>query len=163
MIGFVSKVSIDRGVRSRVRRLQKRLAGRPDEDPNSDEGLLSDNAPDPAEILCEDVMPYTSGKRTLFISNREDPHLRAMLEDKLGLDLQWSQIDGSPRRVESSCASIRGKTYDLVLMATGFAAHKTEIKIKRTCRTVGVPYVSVNKGRPISCARALARAYGVRQ
>ena len=101
------------------------------------------------------------GKSALFVSNRDDPDLKAKLEEQLGLDISW--CDGNPRKVQAQCESIARRSYDLVLIATGFQAHTIDGILARAARAGGVPYVRVFKGRPLACVRALARSLGMQQ
>lgn len=129
---------------------------------------LEDDAEDDAEVEGLDdpgahlfglVRPKVEGKRVLFVSNREDPDLKAKLEGSLGLDITW--CDGNARKVQAQCESIARRSYDYVLIATGFQAHNIDGILARAARGSQVPYVRVFKGRPLAVARALARTLGI--
>lgn len=114
---------------------------------------------EPDDSLSALVRSRVDGKSALFVSNRDDPDLKARLEDRLGLDITW--CDGNPRKVQAQCESITRRSYDLVLIATGFQAHTVDGILARAARAGGVPYVRVFKGRPLACVRALARSLGL--
>ena len=114
---------------------------------------------EPDDSLSALVRSRVEGKSALFVSNRDDPDLKARLEDRLGLDITW--CDGNPRKVQAQCESIARRSYDLVLIATGFQAHTIDGILARAARAGGVPYVRVFKGRPLACVRALARSLGL--
>jgi len=120
---------------------------------------LADDEPD--DSLSALVRSRVRGKSALFVSNRDDPDLKARLEDRLGLDITW--CDGNPRKVQAQCESISRRSYDLVLIATGFQAHTIDGILARAARSGGVPYVRVFKGRPLACVRALARSLGLQE
>jgi hypothetical protein len=161
----------DRRLRRRLRDLKAHLANTRPSEADSEvveldydtikvdmSGLEADpdDAPDPLEAV---VRARVAGKSALFVSNRDDPDLKARLEDRLGLDITW--CDGNPRKVQAQCESIARRSYDLVLIATGFQAHTIDGILARAARAGGVPYVRVFKGRPLACVRALARTLGL--
>lgn len=167
----------DRRLRRRLRDLKSHLRnasdpGRDDE-PEADtaEGdydsiklnLIQAPAADevPDDSLTALVRARVRGKSALFVSNRDDPDLKAKLEEQLGLDISW--CDGNPRKVQAQCESIARRSYDLVLIATGFQAHTIDGILARAARAGGVPYVRVFKGRPLACVRALARTLGMQE
>ena len=119
----------------------------------------SSDEDEPDDSLSALVRSRVEGKSALFVSNRDDPDLKARLEERLGLDITW--CDGNPRKVQAQCDSIARRSYDLVLIATGFQAHTIDGILARAARAVGVPYVRVFKGRPLACVRALARTFGL--
>ncbi len=123
-------------------------------------GLAADDD-EPDDSLSALVRSRVDGKSALFVSNRDDPDLKARLEDRLGLDITW--CDGNPRKVQAQCESITRRSYDLVLIATGFQAHTIDGILARAARAGGVPYVRVFKGRPLACVRALARSLGLQE
>lgn len=123
-------------------------------------GLAADDD-EPDDSLSALVRSRVDGKSALFVSNRDDPDLKARLEDRLGLDITW--CDGNPRKVQAQCESIARRSYDLVLIATGFQAHTIDGILARAARAGGVPYVRVFKGRPLACVRALARSLGLQE
>lgn len=154
------------------RRLRRRLGGlldllrrgetgtapsEPEED--LDDVDVDTDADDPGAHLVGQVRPKVEGKRALFVSNREDPDLKAKLESSLGLEITW--CDGNARKVQAQCESIARHSYDYVLIATGFQAHNIDGILARSSRGSGVPYVRVFKGRPLAVARALARTLGL--
>jgi hypothetical protein len=62
-----------------------------------------------------------------------------------------------PRRLQALGEAIEEGQYDLVLAATGFQLGSLDQLLARACRTAGVAYLRVNRGRPLACLRALAR------
>jgi hypothetical protein len=163
----------DRRLRRRLRDLRAQLhgggrdaatdAGETDESPKSEPPVaaepVSEDVVDPADPLVAQVRLRVQGKSALFVSNRDDPDLKARLEDRLDLKITW--CDGNPRKVQAQCDSIARGSYDLVLIATGFQAHTIDGSLARAARAVDVPYVRVFKGRPLACVRALARTFGL--
>ena len=81
------------------------------------------------------------------------------LVDLLGITITW--CDGSLRRVQAQCERIKGGSYNLVLSATGFQVHGVDSALARASSTAGVPYVRVNRGRPVACVQAIAREFGL--
>jgi len=122
---------------------------------------LTGEEDEPDDSLSALVRSRVDGKSALFVSNRDDPDLKARLEDRLGLNITW--CDGNPRKVQAQCESIARRSYDLVLIATGFQAHTVDGILARAARAGGVPYVRVFKGRPLACVRALARSLGLQE
>jgi hypothetical protein len=160
----------DRRVRRRVRELVRRVtsaADAPVETPAREEV-----APPDEEVASEEnigsrvldelatrVRARTAGKRVLFVSNREDPDLGAKLSELLGVEITW--CDGSLRRVQAQCERVKGGAYDLVLSATGFQVHGVDAAVSRAASAGDVPYVRVNRGRPVACVQAIAREFGI--
>jgi hypothetical protein len=95
----------------------------------------------------------------LFVSNREDPELGSRLRDLLGIEITW--CDGSLRRVQAQCERIKAGSYELVLSATGFQVHGVDSALARAASSADVPYVRVNRGRPVACVQAIAREFGL--
>ena len=159
----------DRRLRRRLRDLKSHLRNAPESDEpelehDYDSIKVDLTALAPADEPADDslaalVRARVRGKSALFVSNRDDPDLKAKLEDQLGLDISW--CDGNPRKVQAQCESIARRSYDLVLIATGFQAHTIDGILARAARAGGVPYVRVFKGRPLACVRALARSLGL--
>jgi hypothetical protein len=111
------------------------------------------------DALTERVRRETRGRKALFVSNREDPELKARLESLLHLELTWAVID--PRRIQAKRDSVVQGSYDFVLSATGFQSHTVDATLYRAARAAGIPYVRVNRGRPLTCVRSLARELGL--
>lgn len=162
----------DRRVRRRLRELVKRVAAAATKPQTPPPPPKSEPARDLEETIDEPVAEHalaalaarvraqTQGKKALFVSNREDPELGARLADLLGIDIAW--CDGALRRVQAQCERIKGGSYDLVLSATGFQVHGVDSALARAASSAGVPYVRVNRGRPVACVQAIAREFGMR-
>lgn len=157
----------DRRIRRRMRDLLQRLESGGGEDiPRSavrntppPEEEETESADDSAlQQLCDRVRPHTEGRRVLFASNRADERLEARLTELLGV--RMTGCDGAPRRVQSQCERIAQGSYDLVLSATGFQDHAIDGAMARAASSAGIPYVRVNRGRPLACAQAIARELG---
>lgn len=159
----------DRRVRRRLRELVKRAAevdtAPPKEAAKAPEPEPEDTtADDPLaasalDALADRVRQQTKGSRALFVSNREDPELGARLSEMLGITIAW--CDGSLRRVQAQCERITRGSYDLVLSATGFQVHGVDSALARASSAAGIPYVRVNRGRPVACVQAIAREFGL--
>jgi hypothetical protein len=106
--------------------------------------------------LVKRVRSATEGKRSVFVSNRRDPELQASLQETFGFASLDCKI-AEPRRVQALGEAIEEGQYDLVLAATGFQLQTLDQLLAKACRTAGVAYVRVNRGRPLACLRALAR------
>ncbi|MCB9788392.1 MAG: hypothetical protein H6744_17055 [Deltaproteobacteria bacterium] len=119
----------------------------------------TEQAPEAIDLLAARVRRETEGRRALFVSNREDPDLKSRLEALLHLELTWSVID--PRRIQAKRDSVMQGSYDFVLSATGFQGHNVDAALCRAARSAGIPYVRVNRGRPVTCVRSLARELGL--
>lgn len=159
----------DRRVRRRLRELVKRVTSADDApgsnvsakdlvrdvEETSDEPIAAHALDD----LAARVRDRTHGRRALFVSNREDPELGTRLSDMLGIEITW--CDGSLRRVQAQCERIKGGSYNLVLSATGFQVHGVDSALARASSAASVPYVRVNRGRPVACVQAIAREFGL--
>jgi hypothetical protein len=158
----------DRRVRRRLRELVKRV-GSAEDTPTPP--AKSEPVPKDDDTIDEPVMEHalaalaarvrarTQGRNTLFVSNREDPELGARLEELLGIHITW--CDGSLRRVQAQCERIKGGSYSLILSATGFQVHGVDSAVAGAASAGGVPYVRVNRGRPVACVQAIAREFGM--
>ena len=166
-LGDIAATYEDRRIRRRMRDLLQRLESGGGEDvPHS----ARRNSPPPEEEevesaddsalqqLCDRVRPHTEGRRVLFASNRADDRLEARLTELLGV--RMTGCDGAPRRVQSQCERIAQGSYDLVLSATGFQDHAIDGAMARAASAAGIPYLRVNRGRPLACAQAIARELG---
>lgn len=112
------------------------------------------------EMIFAKIRDQLPSVHALFVSNREDPMLRERLEKALGWQIEWTTAE--PRRIASiTNAMSRGK-YRVVLSATGFQDHATDISLARAAASSNTLYVRVNRGRATACARALARELGIR-
>lgn len=109
--------------------------------------------------LLNRVREKVEGKSALFVSNRADPLLKEKLERELGLELEWAEID--PRRIQARIESVKQGSFEMVLSATGFQGHSIDATLGRATTACGLPYVRVNRGRLITCVRALARQFGL--
>ena len=112
--------------------------------------------------LIDRIRPVTKGKRSVFVSNRRDPELQAELQEAFGFETLDFRIAES-RRMQQLGELIADDEYDIVLGATGFQSHTLDTVLAKACRNAGVQYVRVNDGRPLSCLRAVARAYARRR
>ncbi len=153
-----------RPLRRRLRRIQESLAagGKPAtpipaaREPTGT-GAQQSRGPDrlPSGDLAR-ARRLTEGRRAMFTSNREDPMLADALRKTFRFaELRW--IEAKQRRLDAAAESIRQGAVDMVLLATGFAAHTSEALLVRACRSSGTPYVRVNKGRPLAVLSALLR------
>lgn len=158
---------VERKVRSRLRKLQKALsagesaAPAPEIEEGQDEVEEPAGGADPVGDLVDAVRARVEGKKAVFISNRADPNLKSKLEERLGLQLEW--CEGSPRRVQAVGTQIAAGTYDLVILATGFAGHSADAVLSKAASTAGVPFVRAYKGRSLATLRSLARDLGIRR
>jgi hypothetical protein len=157
----------DRRVRRRLRELVKRLASEEAPSPPSPKIEVAREIEEQDESQAEHaldslaalVRSRTQGKHVLFVSNREDPELGSRLSELLGIEITW--CDGSLRRVQAQCERIKAGSYELVLSATGFQVHGVDSALARAASSADVPYVRVNRGRPVACVQAIAREFGL--
>lgn len=160
----------DRKFRRRLKLLQEEIlrmrggpevATAPDGETEAPETEASD--PDEGDLafrrLLGRVREKVEGKSALFVSNRADPLLKEKLERELGLELEWAEID--PRRIQARIESVKQGSFEMVLSATGFQGHSIDATLGRATTACGLPYVRVNRGRLITCVRALARQFGL--
>ena len=162
----------DRRIRRRLRQLHALLTGAKMAEgtgPSTPESLPLMLAPDLEDVLArpshderifacvKEKLPTASA---LFVSNREDPMLRERLTKALGWDIEWTTAE--PRRISSIASAIGRGKYKVVLSATGFQDHSTDIALARAAQSSNTLYVRVNRGRAAACARALARELGIR-
>ncbi len=167
-LGEIAATHEDRRIRRRLRDLIKLLAsGGVEESPPSARREIApppkDEEPESEDDsalrqLCDSVRQHTEGRRVLFASNRSDARLEARLTELLGVKM--AGCDGGPRRVQSQCERISQGSYDLVLSATGFQDHAVDGALAHAASLAGIPYVRVNRGRPLACAQAIVRELG---
>jgi hypothetical protein len=172
VLAIPESVFSERKHRRRIKNLQAQLRGDVPASTMVARSTAWANDPEPAvDVVCaptrsledqlvEGLRPFTVGKRVLFVSNRLDLDRDAKLQGLLG----FSSIDAclhEPARVESKAQAIDRGTYDLVLAATGFLPHNVDGMLKGACRLMGIPYVRVNRGRPLQCLLHLARELGI--
>lgn len=118
----------------------------------------------PPGELPEDLLHQVRGaygsKRLVLVSPRRDPELEARLTGALrGAQLEWRLAE--PKRLEALGEAISGGDYDVVLSALGFSSRSADHLLARACGRAGVGYLRVNRGRPLTCLRALVRACSV--
>jgi len=148
---------IDRRIRRRLRKLQESLGSEGERPaPGPDEAALpEEHEPDRAPI-ARAVLEATRGRHALFVSNRSDPALQErLLRDFSFGALDWAEA--TPRRIDAAVEKIAAGTFELVLGATGFLGHREDGRLARACKSAGIPYVRVHKGRPSAVAQALMR------
>jgi hypothetical protein len=109
--------------------------------------------------LIHRVRLEVGGKTALFVSNRPDPKLEQVLEEALGVDLDW--CEHRPRRVQAAAERIRHRRYGLIIVATGFVGHDVDQILSRAAGSVGVPYIRADRGRVLGTIRAIARVTGL--
>ena len=124
------------------------------------EDFAADPAPSLEAKLVERLRPHTSGRRVLFVSNRTDK----IRDDKLIDLLAFRSIDAclhEPARIDSKAQAIARGSYDIVLAATGFLPHTVDGALKEACRLAGIPYIRVNRGRPLQCLLRISSELGI--
>jgi hypothetical protein len=156
-------------LRDRLRKVVKRLGGaapeaslppKAEEEPERAPEPPADAGP-PEPSVVDLARELVSGRRALFVSNREDPGLKQELERGLDLELDWASVD-HPRSLDGIAQRIRGGRYGLVLLATGFISHTHDAILVGAARDAGVDLVRAAKGRPVACALAIRRDLGAR-
>jgi hypothetical protein len=158
---------LDRRLRRRLLILQRDLGGStavPEAGDEPDDGGSLEATADAHEPstppLFEAVRNRTRGSRALFISNRNDPLLHERLLKALAFaELDWCEAD--VKRAQAAEQKVAGGGYDFVLAATGFLSHSVDGRIAKVCRARQIPYVRVERGRPLTCVRSLARDLGI--
>lgn len=148
----------DRRIRRRLQRLKKALSGEATQPP-----AAIDAAPEAPELeldsnttIPDAILERTAGRRVLFVSNRTEVDLQERLIElyRFGA-LAWEEV--APRRIAAAVQAIASGSYDLVLGATGFMGHVDDNQLARACRSAGIPYVRVDKGKPTGVRLALER------
>lgn len=157
---------LDRRLRRRLLMLQRDLGGSiavPEAVDEHDDGApeATGDAPEAfAPPIFEAVRSRTRGARALFISNRNDPQLHERLLKALAFaELDWCEAD--VKRAQAAEQKVAAGSYDFVLAATGFLSHSVDGRIAKVCRARQIPYVRVERGRPLTCVRSLARDLGI--
>lgn len=158
----------DRRLRRRFSLLQRDLGADVAELPDASDVGQPESGDAVAEVIESVESPFlvavrgrTHGSRALFISNRNDP----MLQDRLLRVLEFSELDwceADVKRTQAAEQKVAAGAYDFVLAATGFLSHSVDGRLAKVCRTHEVPYVRVERGRPMTCVRSLARDLGIR-
>lgn len=106
--------------------------------------------------LVERVRAGVGGKKMAFVGHRRDPDLQRRLGEMLApAMIDWHILEH--KRLVELEAAILERRFEVVLGALGLQAHQTDRILARACRLAGVRYVRVNRGRPLVCARNLAR------
>ena len=168
MVNSAAEAQPDRRLRRRLREVVRRLRGQTA--PGAAEIGASVEQPEaPAtgetssagahDALVARVRARTEGQRTLFVSNREDGELADTLTELLGLSITW--CDGTTRRLQAVCKRLGNGGFDLVLSATGFQSHSSDVVLGKAAHSARVPYIRVNRGRSLACVQALAREFGL--
>lgn len=98
-------------------------------------------------MLVQQARALFHGQRALFISNRSFPELEARLDEELGVTCEVAASVDSPRRRQALLSRIRSGTYDLVLVAHEFSGHADTEQFADACKSSGVRYFAVGKGR----------------
>lgn len=94
------------------------------------------------------------GTNILFVSNRCDPDLKKKLEKTFGVSIDWTEVE-KIREIQALCGRVASGRYDSVWVQTSFISHKTDKLIKDACRSAGIRYLPVSKGRPNAIASTL--------
>lgn len=158
-----SMEELDRRLRRRMLLLQRDLGGavEAEEAPEEAEPAPVHEAPEAGTTpFLDAVRGRTHGSRALFISNRNDP----MLHDRLIEVLEFSALDwceADVKRTQAAEHKVAAGAYDFVLAATGFLSHSVDGRLAKVCRARSIPYVRVERGRPMTCVRSLARDLGI--
>jgi hypothetical protein len=63
--------------------------------------------------------------------------------------------------VQAQSARLAKGGFDLVLFASGFKSHAVDAALAKAAQVARVPFVRVNRGRPVACVQAIAREFGV--
>lgn len=154
--------------RRRIRQLQSLLgvAGTTDvdatpfdpEEPGEEPEQITEASRD-LEVIRAKVKAAVAGREAILVSNRVDHSLAASLEKSLELSLEI--IEATPRRIDAAAERIQNRSIDLVLYATGFAAHKDVNKLAKAAKLAGIPFVKTARSRPLACLLAMARDLGL--
>jgi len=99
-----------------------------------------------------------TGETALFVSNRDDPQLKRVLEAELGLELDWCLLN--PRRMQAAAERVRGGRYGLIIVATGFVSHSVDRVLGKAAKSAGVPFVRARRGRLRATVHAISRFSG---
>lgn len=152
----------DRGVRSRIRKLAAALSARrappPAARPPDAVEAPADSGPIAVQIDPR-IRERTQGKRALLVSNREDHELGAQIANLFGFTVALE--GGNVRKTQAACERVANASYDFVLCATGFALHSLDSALSKAAKKAQIPYVRIDRGRPLACAQALARELGI--
>lgn len=132
-----------------------------EDEEGEEESIEEPQVPSDGSRIPPAVLGFTRGKRAVFVGNRgEDPELHASLEEQMSF-AELDFVDGTdPRRLDGLVERIAGGSYDMVLAATGFLSHRVDQRLVPACRSRGVAYFRVHRGRLGACVRAIARGIG---
>lgn len=132
-------------------------------DEASDEAMCDDEATreagEPAMVAA--LRRRLAGKRAIFVSNRASPEIAEGLERLLGLRCDAEALVGAPRRRQAAVERIRAGSYDLVLVAQGFAGHGDTQVLAEAAKDAGCLFWMVQKGRIGKIVASLGVALGV--
>lgn len=107
--------------------------------------------------LVQTVQGAFGGKRLLCVGHRRDRLEQTRLDEALpDVELEWrlvetSLLDEIPRLISDG-------GYEAVVGAFGLQSARPDLALVRACRATGTRYVRANRGQPVACLRALARA-----
>jgi hypothetical protein len=155
----------DRRIRRRLRDVGAEIArlAKPAEPSPSPSPVASPASgaapPDALDMIAAEARKRTQGSRALFVANRDEPDLRARLDQALGITVTW--CEGRTRRVEAACRRIALGHYALVLCTTELEDHPCDGKLSGAARAAGIQFLRVHRGRPAACIKAIARSLGI--
>ena len=112
--------------------------------------------------LRKAALPFTRGKRILYLSTRKDPALEIRLKDLLEAgSMEWSDLRDHPLNArdayESLAQQVRTRNYDLVIAATGFLDPNDGHELAAACKSADLGYVRSARGDALACLRAVLR------
>lgn len=136
----------ERRSRRRLGALQRRLMG-PELPARSEPRVRGAQRPSQMTASVERARARFAGRRALFVSNRSFPELETRLHDELGLECEAIASVGAARRRQALLRRIRGGAYDIVLVAHEFSSHADTEQFAEACRSAGVLFYAVGKGR----------------
>lgn len=102
-----------------------------------------------------------AGKRAIFVTNRPSPEIQAEISARLGLRCEAVAVVGSPRRRRAVIKRISAGSYDIVLVAHGFAGHGDTELLAAAAKKAGCLFRLVDKGRIGKIVTSLSEALGV--
>lgn len=148
------------------RKLAKIVGGAPAREVTGPEVLRAPalEIPDRRDVDDEgltELRAKVAGKRALFVTNRPSPEIAATISARLGMRCEAVDIVDSPRRRKAVIQRIAAGSYDIVLVAHGFAGHGDTELLAAAAKRAGCLFRLVDKGRIGKIVTSLSEALGV--
>lgn len=102
------------------------------------------------------ILDFTRGKKVLFVGNRIAKAEKER-DEAIKCIFGFSEVDDKIL----DDAKVK-KHHNIVLFSSGFASHASYFPMKSDARSMGIPFIEVNKGRVVCCITAIAEFLGIK-